>query len=80
MLKHPYLCNIDFLADSSLVVLAQIRKKKSAVNQVSNQSQRPWEKLDLDFAKREQLQKEISLAEQIHFAKKKRAEQLLDKL
>ncbi|KAK6132654.1 hypothetical protein DH2020_033606 [Rehmannia glutinosa] len=55
----------------------QIHKKKSAINQVSNQHQRPWEKFDLDFAKG--LQKETSLADQIRFAKNRRSEQLLDK-
>ncbi|KAK6154290.1 hypothetical protein DH2020_008538 [Rehmannia glutinosa] len=58
--------------------LMKIHKKKSAINQVSNQHQRPWEKFDLDFAKG--LQKETSLADQIRFAKNRRSEQLLDKL
>ncbi|KAL8046650.1 hypothetical protein ABFX02_08G190600 [Erythranthe guttata] len=56
--------------------LMKIRKKKSAINQVSNQSDRPWERFDLDIAKGEQLQKEIPLADQIRFAKNKRAEQI----
>ncbi|KAK4384474.1 hypothetical protein Sango_3057000 [Sesamum angolense] len=38
------------------------------------------ENFDLEFVKREQLRKEVSLAEQIRFAKNRRAEQLLDKL
>ncbi|KAK4420406.1 hypothetical protein Salat_1990900 [Sesamum alatum] len=60
--------------------LMKIQKKKSAINQVSNPHQRPWENFDLEFVKREQLRKEVSLAEQIRFAKNRRAEQLLDKL
>ncbi|KAL3849272.1 hypothetical protein ACJIZ3_011154 [Penstemon smallii] len=60
--------------------LMKIHKKKSLVNQVSNQNQRSWEKFDVDFVNREQLQKDaISLADQIISAKNKRAEQLLDK-
>lgn len=60
--------------------LLKIQKKKSAINQVSNPHQRPWENFDLEFVKREQLRKGVSLAEQIRFAKNRRAEQLLDKL
>ncbi|KAL3636909.1 hypothetical protein CASFOL_019208 [Castilleja foliolosa] len=55
-----------------------IHKKKSAVNQVSSQHQRPWEKLDLDFANG--LRQENSLADQIRFAKNRKSEQLLDQL
>ncbi|KAI3466060.1 hypothetical protein Pfo_022723 [Paulownia fortunei] len=60
--------------------LMKIHKKKSTINHVCNQHQRPWEKFDLDFAKGELLQKEISLADQIRLVKNRRAEQLLDKL
>ncbi|KAL3636907.1 hypothetical protein CASFOL_019206 [Castilleja foliolosa] len=57
---------------------AKIHKKKSAVNQVSSQHQRPWEKLDLEFANG--LRQENSLADQIRFAKNRRSEQMLDQL
>ncbi|KAL0328431.1 UNVERIFIED_CONTAM: hypothetical protein Scaly_2275700 [Sesamum calycinum] len=43
--------------------LMKIQKKKSAINQVSNPHQRPWENFDLEFVKREQLRKEVSLAD-----------------
>ncbi|KAL2476411.1 hypothetical protein Adt_37147 [Abeliophyllum distichum] len=53
--------------------LIKIHRKKSAVSQVGSQRKRPWEKFDIDIVKREQLQKEVSLADQIRFAKNRRA-------
>ncbi|KAL8505745.1 hypothetical protein ACS0TY_016820 [Phlomoides rotata] len=60
--------------------LMKIRKKKSTISQVSNQHQRSWEKIDLDTVKGEQLQKDVSLAELIRFAKNTRAQHQLDNL
>uniref|UniRef100_A0A5B7BXV8 Uncharacterized protein n=2 Tax=Davidia involucrata TaxID=16924 RepID=A0A5B7BXV8_DAVIN len=54
--------------------LTKIHKKKSVNGQVTSQDHRAWEKLDLEFMKREQIQKEVSLADQIRAAKNKRAE------
>ncbi|XP_022848477.1 trichohyalin-like isoform X3 [Olea europaea var. sylvestris] len=54
--------------------LIKIHRKKSAVSRVSSQQKRPWEKFDIAVMKKEQLQKEISLADQIRFAKSRRAE------
>ncbi|KAL2496464.1 hypothetical protein Fot_40221 [Forsythia ovata] len=57
--------------------LIKIHRKKSAVSQVGSQRKRPWEKFDekfdIDIVKREHLQKEVSLADQIRFAKNRRA-------
>ncbi|KAH6775711.1 hypothetical protein C2S52_013272 [Perilla frutescens var. hirtella] len=60
--------------------LMKIHRKKSRISHVSDQNGRAWEKFDLELAKGKHLQKEISLADQIRFAKKRRAELLLDKL
>ncbi|CAA2953475.1 golgin subfamily A member 6 22 [Olea europaea subsp. europaea] len=54
--------------------LIKIHRKKSAASRVSSQQKRPWEKFDIAVMKKEQLQKEISLADQIRFAKSRRAE------
>lgn len=61
--------------------LMKIHRKKSRISRVSNQHRRPLEKFDLDLAKGSHLQKDIlSLADQIRFAKERRAELLVDKL
>lgn len=57
-----------------MIFCKQIHRKKSAVSRVSSQQKRPWEKFDIAVMKKEQLQKEISLADQIRFAKSRRAE------
>lgn len=60
--------------------LMKIHRKKSRISRVGDQHGRSWEKFDLELAKGKHLQKEMSLADQIRFAKKRRAELLLDKL
>ncbi|XP_073159280.1 uncharacterized protein [Henckelia pumila] len=57
--------------------LMKIHRKKSIINQAINQRQRPWEKFDLDFVKGETIPKEVTLADQIRFAKDRRANQQL---
>ncbi|XP_076886825.1 uncharacterized protein LOC143536795 [Bidens hawaiensis] len=54
--------------------LTKIHKKKSINDQLSSQSQRDWERLDLDFWKRGARKEDISLADQIRDVKNKKAE------
>ncbi|CAK9134111.1 unnamed protein product [Ilex paraguariensis] len=54
--------------------LTKIHRKKSLNGQVTSQDNRVWEKFDPDNIKRERIQKEVSLADQIRAAKNRRAE------
>ncbi|CAL5405822.1 unnamed protein product [Camellia sinensis] len=52
-----------------------IHKRKSLTNgQITCEDQRAWEKLDLEFIKREHTRREVSLADQIRAARNKRVE------
>ncbi|KAL1567233.1 golgin subfamily A member 6-like protein 1 [Salvia divinorum] len=70
---------VEFQGEKLKERLMKIQRKKSIIYQVSSHHQRRWEKFDLDLAEGKLLQKDISLADQIRFAKKRRAELLLDK-
>lgn len=55
--------------------LTKIHKRKSLTNgQITCEDQRAWEKLDLEFIKREHTRREVSLADQIRAARNKRVE------
>ncbi|KAI8008462.1 hypothetical protein LOK49_LG07G03090 [Camellia lanceoleosa] len=55
--------------------LTKIHKRKSLTNgQITCEDQRAWEKLDLEFIKREHTRREVSLADQIQAARNKRVE------
>ncbi|KAG5546143.1 hypothetical protein RHGRI_018353 [Rhododendron griersonianum] len=55
--------------------LAKLHKRKTSTNgQISSEDQQAWEKLDLEFVKKEQIRRQISLADQIQAAKAKRVE------
>lgn len=66
--------------------LIKIHKKKSAAGPVSTPENtgglqiRAWEKLDIDLAKKEKMQSEISLADQIRAAKEKRMESVTEEV
>ncbi|KAL3323311.1 hypothetical protein AABB24_040433 [Solanum stoloniferum] len=51
--------------------LVKIQKKKSTLSHVCREHRRGWEKLDVAFIKRPQVQKAVSLADQIRAAKKR---------
>ncbi|XP_042042706.1 golgin subfamily A member 6-like protein 1 [Salvia splendens] len=68
---------VEFQGEKLKERLMKIQRKKSIVSRVSSQQQRRWEKFDLDLAEGKHLQKDISLADQIRIAKKRRAELLL---
>ncbi|XP_055801221.1 stress response protein NST1 isoform X2 [Solanum dulcamara] len=51
--------------------LVKIQKKKSTLSHVCREHRRAWEKLDVSFIKRPQVQKPVSLADQIRSAKKR---------
>lgn len=57
--------------------LMKIHRKKSILNQSINQQRGSWEKFEQNFVKGKKLQKEVSLADQIQFAKDRRANQQL---
>lgn len=50
---------------------SQIQKKKSTLSHVCREHRRAWEKLDVSFIKTPQVQKTVSLADQIRAAKKR---------
>ncbi|KAK3030280.1 hypothetical protein RJ639_039863, partial [Escallonia herrerae] len=52
---------------------AQIHRKKSIYGQVTSQDHRAWEIFYPEFMKREQMQREVSLADQIRAVKNRRA-------
>ncbi|KAI8552477.1 hypothetical protein RHMOL_Rhmol06G0269600 [Rhododendron molle] len=55
--------------------LAKLHKRKTSTNgQISSEDQQAWEKLDLEFVKKEQIRRQVSLADQIRAAKAKRVE------
>ncbi|XP_075098253.1 uncharacterized protein LOC107787021 isoform X1 [Nicotiana tabacum] len=51
--------------------LVKIQKKKSTLSQVCREHRRAWERLDVGFIKRAQIQNTVSLADQIRVAKKR---------
>ncbi|CAN4096959.1 unnamed protein product [Withania somnifera] len=51
--------------------LVKIQKKKSTLSHVCRENCRDWERLDVAFLKRSQVQKTVSLADQIRSAKKR---------
>lgn len=51
--------------------LVKIHQKKSTLSHVCREHGRAWEKLDVAFIKRRQVQKTVSLADQIRSAKKR---------
>ncbi|KAJ8527714.1 hypothetical protein K7X08_015165 [Anisodus acutangulus] len=51
--------------------LVKIQKKKSTLSHVCTEHRRAWERLDVAFIKRPQVQKTVSLADQIRSAKKR---------
>ncbi|KAI3515099.1 hypothetical protein L1887_13849 [Cichorium endivia] len=54
----------------------QIHRKRSANEQLSSRDNRAWERLDLEFLKREIRKDDISLEDQIRQVKNKKAEVL----
>ncbi|KAI3712102.1 hypothetical protein L1987_70651 [Smallanthus sonchifolius] len=57
--------------------LTKIHRKKSINDQLSTRDQRAWERLDLDFWKRDARKEDISLADQIRDVKNKKAEMFI---
>lgn len=55
--------------------LTKLHKRKTSANgQISSEDQQAWEKIDLEFIKKEQIRRQVSLADQIRAAKAKRVE------
>ncbi|KAL8242625.1 hypothetical protein R6Q59_012927 [Mikania micrantha] len=54
--------------------LTKIHRKKSTNDQLSSRDQRTWERIDLDYWKRNAKKEDISLADQIRDVKNKKAE------
>ncbi|WOH00261.1 hypothetical protein DCAR_0519619 [Daucus carota subsp. sativus] len=52
--------------------LIKMHRRKSTAGQLTNQDHRSWEKIDLESVKRDQIHKEVSLADQIRAVKNKR--------
>ncbi|KAI3815058.1 hypothetical protein L1987_14712 [Smallanthus sonchifolius] len=57
--------------------LTKIHRKKLINDQLSSRDQRAWERLDLDFWKRDARKEDISLADQIRDVKNKKAEMFI---
>lgn len=57
--------------------LTKIHRKKSVNDQLSSRDHRAWERLDLEFLKKDTKKEDISLADQIRDVKNKKAEVLI---
>ncbi|XP_057795944.1 stress response protein NST1 [Salvia miltiorrhiza] len=71
---------VEFEEEKLKERLMKIQRKKSRISVVSSEHERRWEKFEVDLAEGKHLHKDISLADQIRFAKKRRAQLMLDKL
>ncbi|GAA0148331.1 hypothetical protein LIER_07806 [Lithospermum erythrorhizon] len=61
-------------------MIMKVHKKKTTISQPNVQRQLVWENIDLELVKREMLQKEVSLADQIRVAKNYRERYLTPKI
>ncbi|KAI3716222.1 hypothetical protein L6452_23413 [Arctium lappa] len=57
--------------------LTKIHRKKSVNDQLSSRDHRAWERLDLEFLKKDTKKEDVSLADQIRDVKNKKAEVLI---
>lgn len=57
--------------------LTKIHRKRSVNDQLSNRDHRSWERLDLEFLKKDTRKDDVSLADQIRDVKNKKAEVLI---